>query len=489
MTTGRVPAIRIQLMNDRPLNPEGTFVLYWMVAYRRVEWNYALDRALEWCDELQKALVILEALRVDYRWASDRLHGFVLDGMSEKALRLADGPVTYYPYVEPKKGAGKGLLRELAQRAAVVVTDDFPSFFIPHMVQAAARKLPVRLEQVDSNGLLPLRAADRVYPTAFAFRRFLQRTLPEHLLIHPRPRPLSSGKRGRRAPIPAAVRRRWPPASPGFLANPDTPGSLPIDHGVARSALSGGAGPANKALKQFLTKRLSSYQLERNQPEASATSELSPYLHFGHLSAHEVFQSLMRKEKWSLSSLRGPARGGRSGWWGVEENTEAFLDQFITWRELGFNMAWQREDCESYRSLPSWALAALKKHAVDRRAHVYSLVEFERAETHDPLWNAAQVQLLTEGVIHNYLRMLWGKKIVEWTCTPQKALAIMIELNNKYALDGRNPNSTSGIFWVLGRYDRAWGPERRIFGTVRYMSSENTARKVRVREYMERYSK
>jgi deoxyribodipyrimidine photo-lyase len=369
------------------------------------------------------------------------------------------------------------------------VTDDFPSFFIPNMVRAASRKLPVRLEQVDSNGLLPLRGVDRVYPTAFAFRRFLQTTLPDHLLSQPRPLPFKGRDLPRRAPIPSEVRRRWPAVAPKLLESPAWLGSLPVDHDVPRTPLKGGSVAASRALKRFLIKRLRRYQLERNQPEAMTTSGLSPYLHFGHISAHQVFRLLTGQEDWSLSSLRGSARGGRSGWWGMGEDAEAFLDQLVTWRELGFNMAWQRGDCESYRSLPPWALATLKKHAADRRAHIYSLAEFERAGTHDPLWNAAQVQLLKEGVIHNYLRMLWGKKILEWTATPQKALAIMIELNNKYALDGRNPNSTSGIFWVLGRYDRAWGPERRIFGTVRYMSSENTARKVRVREYIERYRK
>ncbi len=173
----------------------------------------------------------------------------------------------------------------------------------------------------------------------------------------------------------------------------------------------------------------------------------------------------------------------------MSEASEAFLDELITWRELGFNFCRRRKDYRSYASLPDWASATLGKHAADERKYAYSLAEFESAATHDPLWNAAQRQLTREGKIHNYLRMLWGKKILEWSSGPQVAAEIMIELNNKYALDGNDPNSYSGIFWVLGRYDRPWGPERPIFGTVRYMSSENTARKMRVAEYIERYSK
>jgi deoxyribodipyrimidine photo-lyase len=169
------------------------------------------------------------------------------------------------------------------------------------------------------------------------------------------------------------------------------------------------------------------------------------------------------------------------------EAAEAFLDELITWRELGFNMCWQRDDYESYKSLPDWAQKTLGVHSKDKRPHVYTLDEFEAAQTHDHLWNAAQRQLVREGRLHNYLRMLWGKKILEWSKTPQEALEGMIALNNKYGLDGRDPNSYSGIFWVMGRYDRPWGPERPIFGKIRYMSSENTVRKVRVENYMNRY--
>jgi len=160
----------------------------------------------------------------------------------------------------------------------------------------------------------------------------------------------------------------------------------------------------------------------------------------------------------------------------------------LTWREIGFNMCSHESNFDRYESLPLWAQTTLDEHAKDQREFVYSQDQFDRAQTHDELWNAAQKQLVREGRIHNYLRMLWGKKILHWTASPRDALKIMIHLNNKYALDGRDPNSYSGIFWVLGRYDRAWGPERPIFGKIRYMTSDSTRNKFHVKQYIKKHS-
>ena len=226
----------------------------------------------------------------------------------------------------------------------------------------------------------------------------------------------------------------------------------------------------------------------RNQPDAHVSSGLSPDLHFGHISTHEILSAIGGRTGWSTRKLKQKANGSREGWWGASANVEAFLDQLVTWRELGFNMCAHTVNYDKYESLPEWARKTLGRHAKDRRPIVYSSEQLENAQTYDKLWNAAQRQLLDEGTIHNYLRMLWGKKIIEWSVTPESALATMIEFNNKYALDGRDPNSYSGIFWTLGRYDRPWGPERPIFGTVRYMSSGNTARKFKVRSYIERHT-
>jgi deoxyribodipyrimidine photo-lyase len=382
------------------------------------------------------------------------------------------------------------LLAALASRACVVVTDEFPCFFLPHMVASGARQAPVLMEVVDSNGLLPLRQAEQPFPTAFAFRRFLQRELPQHLGEFPKANPLLNARLPKATVIPPEILKRWPKASPRLLNSGDRVlAGMSLDHEIHPVVTTrGGSTPAQALLREFLRNKLASYAEARNEPGQNATSELSPYLHFGHISVHQIFSEITGQEGWSPDHLALRSTGSRTGWWGLSKATEAFLNQVITWRELGLNFCLARNDYDQFESLPAWALKTLRLHARDQRSHVYTLEVFERATTHDPLWNAAQIQLVREGRIHNYMRMLWGKKILEWTRSPIKALEIMVELNNKYALDGRDPNSYNGIFWCLGRYDRPWEPERPVFGTVRYMSSENTARKFNIREYVREYS-
>jgi deoxyribodipyrimidine photo-lyase len=205
------------------------------------------------------------------------------------------------------------------------------------------------------------------------------------------------------------------------------------------------------------------------------------------VSSHQVFHEIAANEGWSTDSLASKVNGARHGWWGMSENAEAFLDELITWREVGFNMCALNPDYDQYESLPQWARDSLEEHESDPRPHLYSLEELAESKTHDEVWNAAQTELRETGRMHNYLRMLWGKRILEWSPTARDALDAMVELNNKYAVDGRDPNSYSGIFWVLGRYDRAWGPERPIFGKIRYMSSANTLKKLRMSDYLARF--
>jgi deoxyribodipyrimidine photo-lyase len=480
---------RINAANHAAIAGDGDYVLYWMTSNRRRHYNHALQRAVELARALSKPLVVLEALRLGYRWASERLHGFIMQGMADNVAAFADAPVTYLPFVEQQQGQGSGLLAALAGRACVVVGDEYPCFFLPRMHAAAAPRIPVRFELIDGNGLLPMRAVDKLYSRAYDLRRFLQKTLPATLLPFPHADPLARAKLATLAAHDLPLdRERWPLSSQAELAQPKLD-RLALDHDVALvEGVRGGHRAARARLDDFLEGGLPRYGDERNQPQRDVSSRLSPYLHFGHIGTFELMDALFEREEWSLDRLGGKARGQREGFWGMSSDAESFVDELVTWRELGFNFCHFRpDDYDSYESLPAWAQATLEQHASDDREYLYDLATFEAGRTHDPLWNAAQHQLQREGHIHNYLRMLWGKKILEWTEHPRQALEVMLELNNKYALDGRDPNSYSGIFWVLGRYDRAWGPERPVFGKIRFMSSDNTARKVRVREYIARY--
>jgi deoxyribodipyrimidine photo-lyase len=484
-----VPPERVEPCNRAAIEGDGKYVLYWMTAFRRAGWNFSLERAVELARDLAKPLVVVETLKSGCPWSSDRHHGFVIRGMADNARRFHRSGILYYPHVEHETGSARELVAALARAACVVVTDEFPIRSFREDARAVAAQVQVRLEGVDSNGLLPIRSAPREYPSAYAFRRFLQKALPDFLIQSPSPNPLARLKLPRLDALPKAVRTRWPEIDAKFLAG-DWPqlASLPIDHGVKVAETPGGSRAAQARLEKFVEHGLPRYHEDRKQPDCDVASGLSPYLHFGHISAHEVFLAVAGWSGWSPGQISGSTSGKSTGWWGMPEPAEAFLDELITWREIGYNLSARRDDYDRYESLPDWAKATLAKHSSDRREHVYSLAEFEAGRTHDPLWNAAQMQLVREGRMHNYLRMVWGKKILQWTASPQEALDTMIELNNKYALDGQNPNSYSGIFWILGRYDRPWAPQRPIFGTIRYMSSENTARKIRVKEYVRKYS-
>jgi len=277
----------------------------------------------------------------------------------------------------------------------------------------------------------------------------------------------------------------WPPASPELLEGKGSAlEELPIDHTVPAVPTAGGFEAARRALAAFVRDRLASYRDGHNHPDDQATSRLSPYLHFGHVSAHEVFEAVMRHERWTLGRLGPRATGMREGWWGVGASAEAFLDQLVVWRELSFNTCHRRpDDYFRYESLPAWALTTLAAHAGDPRPFHYDHSAFEQARTHDPLWNAAQSEMVRDGWMHNYMRMLWGKKILEWTTSPQEALETMIALMNRWSLDGRDPNSYAGYMWTLGKYDRPW-PELPIYGAVRSMSSDRAASKVRLKHYL-----
>jgi deoxyribodipyrimidine photo-lyase len=335
------------------------------------------------------------------------------------------------------------------------------------------------------NGLIPLAEHGRAFTAARFYRAFVQRVLVHHVKDVPEEDTLARLRRGPELnSLPRAASTRWPPASDRLLTSCFTAlAALPINHAIAPVRQRGGSDAARRLLRTFIKTRLAKYDVARNDPDADGTSRLSPYLHFGHLSAHEVFAAVMTHERWTTRRLAAKGGGRREGWWGVSKPAEASLDQLIVWRELAFNGCEYMKDYASYASLPDWARKTLAAHARDRRTHQYTHEQLENAETHDPIWNAVQRQLVAEGWFHGYLRMLWGKKILEWSSRPAKALdhmrSLMIATLSTVAIPILTPD--------MPGYDRPW-PRRPIFGTVRYMSSASAKRKLKMKNFLEQYA-
>ena len=484
LTTPSTPSSRIRPLNNTRIDENASFVLYWMTAARRTRCNFGLQRAVELANQLRKPLVILEALRVDYPHASDRLHAFVLQGMADNAKAIARSRAAYYAYVEPRVGAARGLLDALSAHAAAVVTDWFPAFFLPRMTAAAAATCRVRLEAVDGNGLIPVADHGRPFPTARGYRGFVQSELRRHLESFAVEDPLALLGR-RRGAVPAPILKRWP----AHDTTQDVTAALarlPIDHAVHAVGTRGGSSAAAGTLDRFLESRIDLYHQRGNHPDDEGTSRLSPYLHFGHIGAHEIFSAVMTRERWTTRKIGKIRKGSREGWWNVGPGAEHFLEQLVVWRELAFNGCAWLPGYASYETLPVWARASLDAHLGDQREHLYSLADLDQARTDDRVWNAAQNELRQTGWFHGYMRMVWGKKMLEWCAHPREALAWMEALMNRYSLDGRDPVSYLNYGWVLGRYDRPWF-ERPIFGVVRYMTTESARRKLRMKGYLETY--
>ena len=494
---------RVRTMNNRPLNENGDFILYWMTSCRRFSFNASLQHAVTLSNTLKKPILVVEAVSITHKFANDRILSFMVQGIMDNIDDFKENSVSYIPWVEIKQKAGGKMLSSLSERSVCVIIDDYPTYTPSKIRDAAGRNLQVRVDAVDSNGIFPMNWAEKEFITAYSFRKYVQKNILDAFQTVPEKNPVRYKEGDLRVSEEiindlksdlgfeaTPLEWLWRVAEGGKVGN-QAMVEFPVDHTVpAVNTTKGGVNEARIRLQKFLNYRLNKYSTDRNNPDKPAVSGLSPWLHFGHISSYEIIQNVLKRENWGPDSLNheDTGKGTRSGWWGVSESSESFLDQIITWRELGFNFAYNREDHATVETIPNWAKLSMKEHLNDDRT-IYSLEELERAETHDEIWNAAQRELLRTGQMHNYMRMLWGKKILEWSPSPEIAAENMIYINDKWALDGRDPNSYTGIFWVLGRHDRAWGPERPIFGKVRYMSSESAYRKLKLKNYLQKYAK
>jgi deoxyribodipyrimidine photo-lyase len=449
---------RIVILRHGEPSPNARYVLYWMQIHRRAHQNQALNFAITQANKLNLPLVVYEGLRPDYDQANDRIHQFIIEGAIENKKDFAKRGVRYCFYLMPNEPKGnRRAVAQLAQEAALLVTDDFPAFVVPSHNRAIVKQVDCPVYAIDANGVVPLRELKHEEYAARTIRPKIHRLLPAYLWpigeIKPKIKSLDLKLNLREetslehADIATLLR------------------STNIDHSVRPSQLyHGGRREALRRLKIFVSERLQNYNTGRNMTGEHWTSELSPYLHFGHISAMEIALAVLHAEA-------------------PDESIDAFLEELIVRRELSYNFCHFNPKHATIEALPAWARQTMVAHEKDARPYIYSAEQLEAAATHDEVWNLAQRELLATGKIHNYVRMLWGKKIIEWSKTPQEALATMIRLHHRYALDGRNPNTYTGILWCFGKHDRAWGPQRQVFGLVRYMTSENTRRKINLPAY------
>jgi len=478
---------RVFPKNQFTPNSGGEYVLYWMQINRRFQYNFALEYAVGWANKLGKPLLILEAFSCDYPWATDRSHTFMMEGMKEHLEYAVERDLNYVSFVEQNAGEYDKLLRELASNASILVTDEYPVFIMKERNKIYPTELNIPYVTVDSNGLIPFGLTDKDPYSAYFFRKIMQKNFIEAYTNPPKKNPLEELENKEKIKPSTNIMDELPDAGEALNDIPLFISSLNIDHSVKPIDWHGGRQAALGMLGQFIKNDLLEYDEKRNDPDENKTSQLSPWLHFGKISEYEIVQAVLEHQPkgWDLDKITFN-KGSTGGFFNGDPNIDSYLDEVITWREVGFHFAFHREDYDQLESLPDWVQKTMDKHRDDPREWIYDYDQLANSQTHDDIWNAAQTQLREEGIIHNYLRMLWGKKVIEWTPDYKTALQYLIDLNNTYAIDGRDPNSYSGIFWCLGRFDRAW-QERPIFGKLRYMTSNSTRKKVRLKQYLEKY--
>jgi deoxyribodipyrimidine photo-lyase len=450
---------RLRRLNDRPVASRGDFVLYWSQVFRRADDNAALAYAVERANELGVPCLVYEALRTDYPYASDRIHRFVLEGARDTAARLAERGIAHAFFLPRAPEEARGVVARLTARARLVVSDDFPAFVIPAHNAAAAARAPCPFVVVDDCAVVPMALLARAEIGARTIRPKVHRALDEWLRPIVDPEPAVRAPRRLDLPFPAVDLRK---ANLEKLV-----ASCAINHSVpAVEETPGGSREAERRLTAFVRGPLRSYDADHSDPSRDATSALSPYLHFGMVSAR---RAALEARKWG----KGPA-------------LEAFLEQLLVRRALAFNFARTQPEHAKWSALPGWARESLEAHGADTRYADLTVAELEGARSPDELWNATMRELRSRGVIQNYARMLWGKLPLLWMRRPEDAHAAMMHLNDKWALDGRDPSGYANVSWCFGLHDRPW-PERAIFGKVRTMTSASARRKLEFEPYIEQW--
>ncbi len=416
------------------------YILYWMQASQRTEYNHALEYAITRANKAHRSVVVYFGVTGDFPEANERHYRFMLEGLREVESRLNQKGIRMVVWcTSPQLGAV-----ELSKEASLVVVDRGYLRIQKRWRRHVAQSLRCPLVQVESDLVVPVGSASpKEEYSAATFRPKIGKKMEFFL------RPLREN-----LPEIDSLKLGFDSFS---VEDPEKAiSTLNVDGSVKRvEDFSGGTTEAKNHLKSFLRNKLEYYGELRNDPTKECVSNMSPYLHFGQISPLYIAMKVLATDN--------PGK-------------DAYLEELIVRRELGVNFVFYNQNYDSFDGLPEWSKKTLKEHEKDPREHIYTLEELEHAETHDPYWNAAQREMTMKGKMHGYMRMYWGKKIIEWSRTPEEAYKTAVYLNNKYELDGRDPNGFAGLAWCFGKHDRPW-KERQIFGKIRYMNANGLKRK------------
>lgn len=454
---------RVHTLKERPRR--GGTVVYWMNREQRMNDNWALLFAQSLAVKYASPLSVVFCLVPEFLEATERQYRFMLTGLESLERSLAAKNIPFHLLLGAPDHA---LPRFAAQHDVESLVTDFNPLRLPmRWKERVTDAVNASVYEVDAHNIVPARiVSPKQEFGAYTIRPKVHRLLPEFLDEFP------------------AVRKHphaWPfPVAPADWKAADR--SLRIDRSVGAVAwCSPGEAEARAVLERFLNSGLPSYDARRNDPTLDGQSGLSPYFHFGHLAPQRAALETVKREGRPVHLIVQRDKNGSAENRG---NAEAFLEEMIVRRELSDNFTFYNTAYDSFDGFPAWAQLTLNEHRKDLREHVYSADDFEAAETHDPLWNAAQRQMMRTGKMHGYMRMYWAKKMLEWSASPEEALAGAIRLNDRYELDGRDPNGYAGIAWSIGGvHDRAWF-ERPVYGKIRYMNDNGCAKKFDVKRYI-----
>ena len=445
---------RIKQLNDKNLVEDQPYVVYWMQSSQRAEYNHALEYAIRQANRLEKSLIVYFGITDGFPEANERHYAFMLEGLKETKAELEQrGIQLLIRKLSPEQGA-----LELSELAALLVVDCGYLRIERQWRATLAEAAACAVVQIESNIVVPVElASPKEEYSAATLRSKLKKILPqclapleETICNHP------------------SVAIELPFEAYDISDTRVALDGLNIDRSVPRVAdYVGGTAEAKRWLEDFIEHKLAGYSERKNRPGESFTSNLSPYLHFGQISPLYIYRRLMGMDS---------------------ESQQSFLEELVVRRELAINFVYYNDQYDSFAAVPDWAKKTLDKHLADEREYLYSLEELESAKTHDDYWNAAQLEMNLTGKMHGYMRMYWAKKILEWSSTPEEAYRKANYLNNKYLLDGRDPNGFAGVSWCFGKHDRPWG-ERAIFGNVRYMNDKGLKRKFDMPLYLDQVAK